>query len=467
MIYQPISVYPLNVAVDGSKTVDFSFEFSGDKLYAYQVIVYENNSTTSVYTGTKQTVSDIYNGDTVTFQATGKISNGKNLVWNVTLWEQNPTIFIVSGKFQSGSSGTSLKIRQHPSLKANMFIKYKDVLKKITAYDYDTGTATIESAFTSTPASGDLYEIYSDFIISPNYFFKSRTTPTVSIGSFTSPITSRQYTFSATYAQQENIAIKHHTWNLYDDTDSLVDTSGQVFSSNLKYSFDGFVGGKTYSIECIVETQDGVIVTTNKTQFSVSYAAPDISVPPKIEIDYNKNAAIVTWVKDRQSIGTATGDYSFVEDFPQQGKTSVNILDGEIYYDTVSDSPLSVDESNYTVLLSTVLNDSKDGKIIGIHTTDGIEYGVSFEKYGLWFFYGNETNKIMDFFYELRSGQTISGVPENNIGYIWDDTDVWDNTKYWTETITLISNKRLLIGMTPLDTTPYHTATVEILEEVV
>ena len=105
----------------------------------------------------------------------------------------------------------------------------------------------------------------------------TRATPTLTLTAIDNPVTSKEYSFTATYAQSQGDAVKWVRWQIAyaDDTDNpFLDTGNIYGTGQLQVDYDGFLTATTYSIKCTVETENGVEVTTGWTDFSVSYSLP-------------------------------------------------------------------------------------------------------------------------------------------------------------------------------------------------
>lgn len=437
----------MNNAIDGTYNVGFEYVFRGDRLSSYQVQILENNTNTVLYTGTKTDVSDVYNGDTVEFIIpSNTFTNGKYLIWNVTQWESLPSMFVAGGAIQSGSTTTSIKIRQHPNVKANMYLSINGVQRKITSYTYSTGTAVVSPAFLSAPTANAQYQIHTDFTTSPNFFFKSRTTPVITLGAIPDPIATRNHTFTATYAQAENVNIKYHTWELWHG-EELLNTSGQIFSANLSFSFDGFIAGEEYSVLLKVVTQDDDVVIESTGIINIAYSTPDISVPPQIVYLPDKRGAQVSWKSDALAIPTVTGTYSYANNVPYTGTNSVYIQTGELIYDKISESPYEIASDEFSIFIDTKFDNDKQGEIISLDGISG-NYTLRLDGYNFYIVKNGITTLVTTAYPTVTSGAT-TGAAEANKAYIWDDTDIWTDTKYWTETTTPLSNIRFKITVLP------------------
>lgn len=363
-----------------------------------------------------------------------------------------------------GTSATSFNF----SFRGSILKKYQ-----LKIYENNTGTLTYTSSLftitgkynnelvnitvpSSTYTNGNSYvwkvQLWDETdatITSPSYFFKARAMPVVSISAIADTYTNREITFTGSYSQSNNTPIKYQIWTLYDEEENVVKTSGKIYSSKLEYVFDGLISGLNYAIELTIINQDDVEVSDYDT-FYVEYSTPNIDIPPDVEYLADKNAFKISWKGDRQAIGVATGventDYNFITDFPVTDQTSVELIDSTIIYDTVSGSPLSIAEDDFTIFMSTCINEKTNGKIVEIKNEE-TSYHLSLDGYTLQSHKDDLVESIADIFPSIVSGQTVTGVPADDTGYVWDNDDTWDNDKYFT--ITADFEKQFKISMLP------------------
>ena len=280
MIYQPRNVQPSSVSVDGSIDNTFSMEIQTNSyVSAYQLLIVDFNNN-EVYTGSKVTLSNyLYNGDILEIPVSASsvaLSNGTNYKWRVRLYQPNSDMLITYGLVQSTSTTTNIYLQPNINIKAGMTLTINSQSKTISSYNVDTGLAVVSSAFSSTPAIGAQYYIYSNFIETvPDYIVYARQTPSVSISNVPSSLTLKYHTFQGTYTQSDNVPIVYHEFDLYiqndDGSRTLIDTSGKVYSANLSYTYDAFRTGSNYLIQMTVENDMGIISMTDLYSFNVSY----------------------------------------------------------------------------------------------------------------------------------------------------------------------------------------------------
>lgn len=73
------------------------------------------------------------------------------------------------------------------------------------------GCVTVESAFSSTITAGSHYDIYSNFVLSPQYYFECRATPTMN---FDVNFYGNRCSVEGTYSHIEN-PIKYYVLKWY------------------------------------------------------------------------------------------------------------------------------------------------------------------------------------------------------------------------------------------------------------
>lgn len=318
MIYQPRNVQPSGVSIDGLLDNTFTMEIQTNSyVSAYQLLIvdFDNNE---IYTGSKTTLTNYaYNGDTLEIPvnaSTVALSNGTNYKWRVRLYQPTADMLITYGLVQATSTTTTIYLQPNINIKAGMAITINSQTKTISSYNSDTGVAVVSSAFSSAPAVGTQYKIYSDFIETvPDYIVYARRTPAVAISNVPSSLTLKYHTFQGTYTQSDNVAIVYNQFDLYmrndDGTISLVASSDKVYSANLSYTYDSFRTGNKYLIQMTVENDMGVISTTDMYEFTVSYDIVEYLQQPLASFDDKNNAVKVSWVTpvENEAVSNSSG----------------------------------------------------------------------------------------------------------------------------------------------------------------
>ena len=314
MIYQPRNVQPSGVSIDGLLDNTFTMEIQTNSyVSAYQLLIvdFDNNE---IYTGSKTTLANYaYNGDILEIPVSASavaLSNGTNYKWRVRLYQPTADMLITYGLVQATSTTTTIYLQPNINIKAGMAITINSQTKTISSYNSDTGVAVVSNAFSSAPAVGTQYKIYSDFIETvPDYIVYARQTPAVAISNVPSSLTLKYHTFQGTYTQSDNVPIVYHQFDLYtrndDGTISLVTSSDKVYSANLSYTYDSFRTGNKYLIQMTVENDMGVITTTDMYEFNVSYDIVEYLQQPLASFDDKNNAVKVSWVTPVENEATS------------------------------------------------------------------------------------------------------------------------------------------------------------------
>ena len=466
MIYQPVNVYPNNNVVDASINNNFSWLFNGDNLASYRVDVYKLNESTTSYTSTVTPSTTVYGGDTVTFTLPANtLQNAQDYIWKLTEFEANPTMFVINGKFVTITSDTEFVIStQMTTVQKDMFLYYNNQYKKIIEYKSTDGTCKIESAFTTKPEAGKTYSVYSPFITTLNgFYFKTRNTPVVSIDDITSDskdeagnLNQRQYTFVGHYAQAQNVSIKYHSWSLYNaNTNVLIEETDDIYNSNIKYTFDGFVTGIQYKVVLHIETQDGVQVSVDKV-FNVLYSSPEVIDSPLVTLNSEHNAAKLYYNIVKVSYPTINGEYEFTDN------NTLHIKSGDLTYDKVSGKNINV--KDYTILAQFYVEAGKTGNVIGLSNNvksyNGVALNVLYENsdpIGRWYVRRMSNTSSVEAI-KLRGVKNNvlpmlqpTNTVENDTEYLWFSSRNWDFSQYYIMGDDTANSKVVKVVITPTD----------------
>lgn len=431
----PSYVIPQNQSVDMSIDQEFSCKIQGT-CTAWRLNIYNNETNALVYDSTKIDISTtpLYNNDEliITVPSTSGCSNGFDYKYTLTLWGENPTIFVAGGVCQATPTSTEIKLRPHSNIYDGMMLSINGEMREITNWDTSTFIATVSPAFSFTPSYMDSYKVYSSFIITPHYYFKARKNPVVMIDNYQSQITERLYTFYGTYVQEQFVPLKYFIFNLYDDSNELIDTTGKVFNERIEFSYDGFVTGETYKVELIVENQDSVITSTGKVSFDVLYSGISSTIQPITEILYDQDAIKVEWSNVVQLLGKYTGSLY------ELGNGRVIIPESStIYYDEMNNNPLDL-PTDFSVLLKTRLSDKFKGKIIELDDSNtGDYYNVSYDEVTPTDNFQFDISGIKHSPTEIKiidkHMDVVTGIPITDILNFWNDLDTWDDYFLWSD----------------------------------
>ena len=342
MLYQPSYPSPYLSDVDISIENEFSCYINADggtKVVGYKYSIKDLNGNTILSNNYTPLDNPIYANEVLYFDvpaSSNKMSNGLDYTWNITLYEENPDIWVIYGTIQSGdNTAAQLCLRANFLIEAGMYIKINNQLVRINTYEKETGIATLSSSLSSVPTVGTQYNIYSNNLISNDFYFRARTTAKLDLTTIPSVIGSKSYTFSATYTQAEDVGFKYYEWTIYSQAGLPISTSGTINSGKIEYTFDGFINNNTYGVGLVLENQDGEVLSVAPQYFSVSYALPELNNAPTATVNCKKGAIDLTWspllINQGKAIADQTGTtphYNIINNEPFYGGSSVDIEKG-------------------------------------------------------------------------------------------------------------------------------------------
>lgn len=326
MLQFPTNIYPQNVAFDPTIEDTYNrlrFIFNGDILTTANFKIYDYNSgelvSESHYSKPDRTPWH-YNGEEATFR-NGTLGDdltvGNDYVIQMMLTqslvdgsENICDMPVVRGKVVSVISGSAIKIEDGieniyeweisgglnvPTYRNNyqateMVMQIGDESRSIVSYNKATGDIVLDSAFTTTPSAGDGYTIYSNYLVTPQYYFMCRRKPSVAvITEFETMVgTSGVIDSVGTFSQvgvtlNKRSLIKYYYFTLYWSPQSNpnnwihIKTSPKIYSQKVNWKFLGsLIGVNTsqlpnvfdvstvyYKAECTVVTNDGMFVASS------------------------------------------------------------------------------------------------------------------------------------------------------------------------------------------------------------
>lgn len=321
MLQFPTNVYPQNIAIDPSWSDDkgnrLSFVFNGDILSSVTYRVYDYTTKQPVYTAYYANNRRVlkYNGQQLVLNSSpfGSLQSNKDYVMQMLLTQSyadgSDNIYdmaVVRGVIQT-ASGTSIHIAKNipniyewnvsssgmcrPTIYsdivyAGMVLKVGAESKFIKSYNRKTGELILSEAFSSN-ISGSSYQILSNYLITPQYYFMLRDEPTVTQTITTSPYsgdTACTIACSADYVSSD--MIKYYTYRLfwtnidvhtlpYPDYRRTIRESPKIYSQEVKWYFTNpFVGIDTisggdlgtiyYWVQLEIVTQNDMVITSNE-----------------------------------------------------------------------------------------------------------------------------------------------------------------------------------------------------------
>lgn len=151
MIREPYNVSPYNETVDTSSATDFSFDFSGDKLSAFKIDIFENNTSATTPLATSGVVysGDYYNGERVQYAMPADTSLlNKNLIWRTLLIEDTAIYHIGTFTIESNDGNGNIGIKAYSAYDGADFVNDQYTIscngttKRITSYTLSTDAQT-------------------------------------------------------------------------------------------------------------------------------------------------------------------------------------------------------------------------------------------------------------------------------------------------------------------------------------
>ena len=143
--------------------------------------------------------------------------------------------------------------------------------------------------------------------------FITRSAPQVLVNTVPQTISTRSYTFTATYTQAQGDALNWVRWMIaeQDDLNNPLYDTGEIYgTAELAVVYDGFFTGRSYAVCCDIQTVNGVNAQSGWTMFDVSYPAETLSGFVSASIACGKSAVSVSWPGIFVTQGEATGNYT-------------------------------------------------------------------------------------------------------------------------------------------------------------
>lgn len=247
MLQYPSNVNLQNKTIDATAQTIGRFTFYGDRLTGFccRIIDYDTNNVAldNYYDRIQYST---YNGDGDSFVIDPNVlENGHNYILEMLLtqrkeneeliydmpvtggtvrYTESLTMFIeesITGIYPwAYGNDVRTPAVYNDTTVAEMIIKIGNETRKIVSYNpyFDTGGSdvygeiTLDTAFSQTVV-GKKYEIYSNHIITPQYFFKCRSTPSVSLA--INVHSDVRIHVDGEYSQAQDTGIKYYTLALY------------------------------------------------------------------------------------------------------------------------------------------------------------------------------------------------------------------------------------------------------------
>lgn len=420
MIYQPTNANPNNSVIDASVINTFEWIFNGGELEQIDIYIYYLNTDMLVYHSGKKNFST-FNNSLVTLDIpSNTLSNGNEYYWKIIEYQpykadSNPAdIFIISGNFVRINSSTSFVLSVKRSVvESGMYLTdINGKQAKILSYNSNTGECVIDSSVSLSGLTvGGSFTIYSSFLTTNNgFYFKTKDTPIVKPTPFfpwqvddNGNVNSRTVSVIFTYTQKYRTPILYYRCDLYtiNDLNTIIDSSGDIYTERLSYDFDGLISGIQYKVIITVVNQDGITITSDNV-FNVLYNTPVTVIKPKVEYDDVFNAVKIYYNSSFMYEPIINGEYEL------NPETNLVIKSGDISYRINN-------EDDYTVITQFTVDSDKLNNIISINSDSDDYNNVSIELH--------RKNPL----YTKLALQYSPNV-EPDTEYVWGD-QIWETTK--------------------------------------
>lgn len=140
-------------------------------------------------------------------------------------------------------------------------------------------------------------------------YFITRSFPNISINSIPNPLNAKNYQFSADYSQEQGDVLDWFRWVIADSEGNVLKDTQEIYGTeDIRVDYDGFFSGQTYTVNCMIQTQNGVQAQTGEVNFSVSYASATIT--GFVDACKKGEAVQVSWPDLFYIFGTANGNYT-------------------------------------------------------------------------------------------------------------------------------------------------------------
>ena len=306
MLQYPTNFYPENVAIDTDAENNIEFTFNGDFLTAvtFRTINYMTGESADSYRVAANQVPRWYNGDRVMVRGLSNLTNGDDYIIEMLLTQTDDSgsplydMAVLSGTVYSVQSDNKTSIfiadritniyewDKSKSIKkptkygdfiaAGMIVRINNESRFIESYNVETGEIILDSSFSFDISEGMKYVIKSNYLISAQYFFRCRSTPTITPSlTLYNNFYNNDFTASAEYSQVENSMINYYQLYLYYSnmgthhaSTKLIASTDKIYSQKINYIFTNVIQTErstdikpVYQLVCEVVTQNGMTAT--------------------------------------------------------------------------------------------------------------------------------------------------------------------------------------------------------------
>lgn len=227
-----------------------------------------------------------------------------------------------------------------------------------------------------------LYDIAGNSISSPLYYFSTKKAPVITFD-VPSTINTCEYTFNATFEQEQNEDYMYYQYSLYRDN-VLIDETSEKMDSLLSYKYSGLISDSEYKIILTIVTSDRSTYKIPRI-FNVNYDIQPFPLVSNVSQVSDKNCVAVDYSQNLFIKGNASDEITY----SQYGdSTSIaTIPEGSsIYYNKINEGkPISLGEY-FTIYYSVHFSELFVGDIISLEDeVSGDKYIVKYD--GRKFYY--------------------------------------------------------------------------------
>lgn len=293
-IKYPVNVSPHMTSVDATKQQSFSFDFYGNDLTGVECYLYDaitNQYIITYYAFGRADSNSIVEESTATtlnmqkfccnFGQIGtknyRLENNRKYKYKLRIAQTKINQFVFQGGIVGIVNNQQLIVvgntLLHPPVEyANSFITFGYYLaidignerrRIINSYVYDDSNYCIvlDSPFTQSLSIGTQYRVYSNYITSPEFVFKTKKDPTLEIISLdNSYLSNGGSAWFCKYEQEDGILIKNYNWSIKE----LSSNSEDIYSGNIYNP-----SAQSTSITKNVSTEK-VLTTKGNTQYLIN-----------------------------------------------------------------------------------------------------------------------------------------------------------------------------------------------------
>lgn len=354
LIFNPTPLYmlPNNQAVDVSKDVQFSFIFQGYELNSARLNLYRQNTSGKWVTINNDWYDFTlgvtkYNGDVVSseFNLTNMLDYyGSNLGWRLEVYgyeltcnqdTQTPD----DNSFPYNASGIETGDAFSFNIDGVRTLYYINIFSGNRMRFYTNREAALQNSNLNVVSynkiSGKIGKAYG---VSPLVPLVLIIPPLLKLN-VPSPITVPNYEFVPTwqyFGATQTIVIKHWKATLYNDSGKEIDTSGDVYNGNLKYTFQTLLlSDNNYKVEYEVYDNNGYYYSTGLVDVKVFYETATSNFVPTLEVDCYDTSMEVDWSGAHNVRGVLSkGEPEYLDDYIVDGNYGLRLpKDVSLTYD--------------------------------------------------------------------------------------------------------------------------------------